>query len=332
MFDIPVAIFIFRRTTGLEQIISRLREVEVSKLYIIADGPRNKQEKIETDLCREKLEKLINWKCEVVKNYASNNRGVFSNIGLGAKWVLEHEEWAIFIEDDNLPEKTFFYFCKELLQKYRFEKKVLWICGTNYLGEYETNVSYMFTQHLLPCGWASWSNKFLDYYDGYLEGLNNAEKIKNFKQSYKNKALFRQQLYSIKRTKYLLEQYPQKSSWDYQMLFSIRANQFYGISPNKNQIKNIGVDSLSEHGGNSWNNEMTKRFCGMSSYELSFPLIHPTTIEIDKKYEKKIANIILMPLRDRVKRIAASILKPFLGLNPYDSMAEYIKRKRHDKI
>ena len=53
---------------------------------------------------------------------------------------------------------------------------------------------------------------------------------------------------------------------------------------------------------------------------------------IKKKYEKKIANIILMPLRDRVKRIAASILKPFLGLNPYDSMAEYIKRKRHDKI
>lgn len=332
MFDIPVTLFIFRRTSGLEKIIGLLREIEASKIYIIADGARNEQEKKETEYCRGTIEKFIDWDCEVVKNYAESNRGVFSNIGLGARWVLEREEWSIFIEDDNLPEKTFFYFCQELLQKYKNEEKILWICGTNYLGKYESEASFMFTQHLLPCGWASWSYKYLKYYDGYLEGLEDKIKLQKFKKSYKNKALYRQQMHSIKRTKRLLEVNPQKCSWDYQMLFSLRANQLYGISPNRNQIRNIGVDEISEHGGNSWENEMTRRFCGMDSSELLFPLKCPINVEIDPIYEKKIANIILQPLKNRIEMYIAKIVKILLGIDPYDSLTDYIKKRgKNDK-
>lgn len=72
------------------------------------------------------------------------------------------------------------------------------------------------------------------------------------------------------------------------MDFALKYYDLYGISPAKNQIKNIGVDEISEHGGTSTMNEMTRRFCTMPSYPLEFPLKHPKEVRIDEVYEKKI--------------------------------------------
>ena len=114
MFDIPIVLFIYRRKSTLPQIVSRIAEVKPKKFYIIADGPRNDKENKEVIECRELVESLITWDCEVIKNYSIENRGVYNNIGGGAQWVFEREEKAIFIEDDNLPEVTFFDYAKEL--------------------------------------------------------------------------------------------------------------------------------------------------------------------------------------------------------------------------
>ena len=327
-FTIPVVLFIFKRIDTTLSIIKRLSQIAPQKIYLIADFGRNADEQNQAIECRKSVEKAINWNCMIVKNYAKNNRGVYKNIGEGAKWVLSQEPCAIFLEDDNLPELSFFKYCEELLCRYNDDTRILWICGTNYLGRYkeQNGYSYIFTQHMLPCGWATWSHKFLKYYDGNLDSLNDAEKIKKFKASYLSNALYQQQLYSINQTKYFLDTIPQKSSWDYQMLFSLRANNLYGISPCSNQIKNIGVDAFSEHGGTSMNFEMTRRLCGMESYELDFPLIHPESVKIDRCYEMLISDILLMPKWGRIKRYFAKIVKRLLGLPPYCSMQDQLKR------
>ena len=97
------------------------------------------------------------------------------------------------------------------------------------------------------------------------------------------------------------------------MCFSVRANDLLGISPAHNQIKNIGVDSLSEHGGVSFTDEMTRRFCGMGSYALEFPLKHPETVLIDPIYEKKIGSIILYPLSWRIRKPFGKIKRKLIG-------------------
>ena len=111
-FDIPVVLLIFKRKDKRTQIIDRVSQVKPKKVYIIADGPRDDSEKKDVLECRAWLEGLIDWDCEVIKNYADTNRGVYENIGEGAKWVFEKEETAIFLEDDNLPEVDFFKFSK----------------------------------------------------------------------------------------------------------------------------------------------------------------------------------------------------------------------------
>lgn len=330
MFDIPIVLLMFKRDK-ITQIIDRIREVKPQKIYLVCDGGRNEEEWELVRKCRELAEKSIDWECQVIKNYADANRGVYGNIGEGAKWVFSQERWAIFLEDDNLPEVTFFRFCKEMLEKYEKDWRILWICGTNYLGKYTPfdGVSYCFTKHLLPCGWASWSEKFLQMYDGNLDGCDNPRIIKNISKQYLNGALYRQCKAEWMREYHRRAAGRRFVSWDFQMDFSIKANSVYGICPTVNQIKNIGVDEVSIHGGNSMNAVMTKRFCGMDSYPIEFPLVHPATVLPDDEFESKIGAVILRPLPLRVRAWINPFVRKLFGIPAGVGTKAYFKRFFH---
>lgn len=314
-FDIPVCLFIFQRKDTVLRIIDRISQVKPQKIYLMSDQGRNEEEKKRVQECRKAVEAAINWNCEVIKDYAAENRGVFENIGMGAMRVFSQEEVAIFLEDDNLPEITFFSYCKQMLEKYKDNDRVVWICGTNYLGKYENSSgeSYMFTQHLLPCGWASWKKKYTKYYDSFFDTFNETIK-ERIKPLYRNNPLYKQQMEVIQREYDRMKNGERFRSWDYQMCLSIRANDLVGISPANNQIKNIGVDAFSEHRGVTFADKMTKRFCGMDSYPLEFPLKEPQTVLIDPIYEKKIGNIILYPLDWRIRKPFGKIKRKIISM------------------
>ncbi len=331
-FNIPVVLFMFKRDKAVE-IVKRIAEVKPQKLYLMADHGRNDEEKKLAENTRAAVEAAIDWDCEVIKNYAEENRGVYENIGEGAKWVLRREKHAIFLEDDNLPEITFFEFCREMLEKYENDTRVLWICGTNYLGDYPSadGASYVFTRHMLPCGWASWSNKFERFYDGKLELCKNPTVMKRVGAVYSEKALYKQYKRSWMGEFYRISSGNRPISWDYQMDLTIKANNLFGICPCQNQIKNIGVDEFSVHGGNSMSLEMTERFCGMNSYPIQFPLKHPATLLVDDVFEKKIGRIMLYPLSMRIRGTFIRGVRALCGV-PYGKSfkAHILKGKKND--
>lgn len=294
-FDIPVAVFMFRRYEKTVQIIKRISEVKPKKLYLISDYGRNEIEIEQVLATRENVEKAIDWECEIIKNYAFENKGVYDRIALGAKWVLEQEDSAIFLEDDNLPEVTFFRFCKEMLERYKDDTRVLWICGTNYMEKYtpEDGSDYVFTQHMLPCGWASWGYKFLKYYDFNFSLFYDSYLRQRTKNIYGNDILYNYDMNRIIGELERIGRGERYISWDFHMAWSLRVHNLYGIAPKYNQIKNIGVDAFSEHGGTSFNIEMTRRFCGIDSFPLEFPLKHPKAVLTDLGFEAKTSAIVL---------------------------------------
>lgn len=328
MFDIPVVLIIFRRCDTMPRIIQRLAKVKPRKVYILADEGRNEKEIEQAHECRKTVESLINWDCEVVKNYAEENRGVYRNIGEGAKWVFEREEKAIFLEDDNLPETSFFRYADEMLEKYETAPEVLWICGTNYVTDMNGKESYAFTQHLLPCGWASWSIKFLKYYDGELSTFRDEAHKRKFYSSYSNRWLAQWQYQSVRNEVERHERTGRFISWDYQMLWSVRSNGLYGVVPLRNQITNIGVDEFSIHGGNSKNNVMTDRFCEVPSKQLDFPLVHPNEIAINKSVEHQLADIICPPHSTVLKSLLSSKMKRLMKQDTAKSWKQILKEMR----
>ncbi|PKM44129.1 MAG: hemolytic protein HlpA [Firmicutes bacterium HGW-Firmicutes-8] len=323
-FDVPVVLFFFKRENKTVDVVKRIGEIKPRKLYLIQDGPRNPEEERKVLLCRKNVEDAISWPCEVIKNYADENKGVYDRIGLGAKWVFSKEETAIFLEDDNLPETTFFRFCKEMLYKYYKDTRVLWVCGTNYLEKYtpEDGSSYMFTQHMLPCGWASWSSKYVKYYDGNLDLLKNNVTLKRIRSTYRNKKMYEYDLERWFRERRFIET-DKALTWDYQMGFTIRVHGLYGVVPTYNQIVNIGADMDSEHGGTSLDLVMTRRFCGIQSFPMSFPLVHPISVLPDPEFERKTEQIVIPPRMILFKVIR--LLKIILRIPLYDSLTETLK-------
>ena len=63
----------------------------------------------------------------------------------------------------------------------------------------------------------------------------------------------------------------------------------------------------------SFTDKMTKRFCGMESHPLEFPLHHPATVLIDPVYEAKIGKIILYPLDWRIRKPFGKLKRKILG-------------------
>ena len=199
-FQIPVVLFIFKRSNTVERILKVLKAANISKLYLFSDGGRTPEETELVNQTREEILKMIDWEVEVIKMFAESNQGVFNQIAMGAKKVFEKEEKAIFLEDDNLPEITFFSYCENMLNKYQDNEKVLWVCGTNYESESKyLDTDYVFTKHMLPCGWASWANKFNKYYLTSFAILDDKKNIKRIKKAYDAKWLYRQQIQNEER-------------------------------------------------------------------------------------------------------------------------------------
>lgn len=330
-FDIPVCLIIFRRAEKAKIILDQLSLIRPSRLYLLGDGPRNEEEAVEVEKCRATIEAAITWDCEVIKNYAQKNRGVYENIAGGAKWVLEREPYAIFLEDDNFPALSFFSYCRELLLKYKDDSRILWICGTNYLGEYEPQdgSDYVFTQLMLPCGWASWSHKFSKYYDGDLSLYRDIYIKDRIKNNYKNKPLLRQNIRSWDMENSRIVAGKKPVSWDFQMAFTLRAHNLLGIAPKYNQIKNIGTDNFSTHGHNSMDNELTRRFCEIEVKEMPSPLKHPKVCQVDLEFEKRTEAIILQPLPMRIKSVIGPFVVKLFGIPDGVRIRDYFKRILH---
>lgn len=327
-FDVPVVLFTFKRSNTLPRIFEVIRMVQPKKIYIFSDGGRNDQEWALVNETRALVLSLIDWPCEVVKMFADTNQGVFNQIGLGAKAVLGQEKEAIFIEDDNLPSVSFFGYCKSMLKRYEESEKVLWVCGTNYECESDyLTTDYVFTKHMLPCGWASWSWKFNKYYETSFSRMNHKQKCKLYK-NYEMKALYFQQIRNFKSEKYREQHGMRFASWDYHMAYSIRLHDLYGIAPKINLIKNIGVDELSTHGGTTLDHPNTSKFCEIPNLEFKKgKLIGPKNIEINKQFEKKTGKIILVPLKIRLLFPLITFMKKLLRIYPNGSLSAKLKRR-----
>lgn len=310
-FDIPVVLFLFKRLDTTLRIIERIRAVAPQKVYLLSDAGRNADEQAQVNRCREAVERAIDWPCDVIKNYAAENRGVHANIGLGAKWVFSQEKWAIFLEDDNLPAISFFEYCKECLKKYEKQEKVFWICGTNYLKECapKNGASVLASKHLMPCGWASWAYKFNKYYDDQMLLTDDPKWPMRIRKNYIDKRVFPQQYLSIWNEMHRKRTNQRYASWDFHTVLSIMYHDLIGIVPQYNQIENIGVDEFSTHGGVSYENVMTSRFCGIPTRELVFPLNLPDVMDLDYSFEKRIGSVILFPLKARIILLLRHVLK-----------------------
>ncbi|WP_204105620.1 MULTISPECIES: glycosyltransferase family 2 protein [Spirulina sp. CCY15215] len=265
----PVAMIVFNRPQTTKKVFEAIRQVKPPVLFLIADGPRPDKpgEDKKCAAVREIIEK-VDWDCQVYKNYSDVNLGCGKRPSTGIDWVFDSVEEAIIIEDDCLPDPSFFRYCQELLDYYRDDERVMTICGLNVqFGENPTDYSYYFSRYNHCWGWASWRRAW-KYFDFDLKVWPEIRE-KNLLQD------ILQDSHAVKSWTHTFDiiSANQLDCWDFQWIFANWVHGGLAITPRENLIKYIGYTEDATHTTNA-----LSQYNQLEVKAMEFPLKHPPFI------------------------------------------------------
>lgn len=162
MLSTPVLLIIFKRPDTTRQVLQAIRQVKPRQLFVAADGPRPDHPD-EAEKCHQTRAVIeeVDWKCEVQTLFQQRNLGCGPGPVTGPvtaiTWFFHNVEQGIILEDDCLPDLSFFRFCEELLDRYRYTEQIMHISGNNFLyGRKRGSASYYFSKYTHVWGWATW--------------------------------------------------------------------------------------------------------------------------------------------------------------------------------
>ena len=277
----PVSLYIFNRPQETARVLNVLREVKPSRLIVHADVPRAHAGK-DADQCREvrALIDTVDWECEVTKNYSDSNLGSFARIVSGLEFVFQRFDRAIILEDDCLPDTSFFPFCDELLDRYGRDTRISMIGGFSNLHRQDYPHSYFFSRYTMSWGWATWRRTWnlVDlgmsaWPETRVHGLDVAVPERWMRKEWIRKydAIYEKKI---------------KNGWDYQLQLCGWTNNMLAIIPKVNLIQNIGFGSAATHTQDSNSGNAQLR-----SSALELPLRHPTDVVRDARADRLIERI-----------------------------------------
>lgn len=238
-----VAFCVFKNLDSTKQVFAKIREAKPPKLYIVADAARSHVagEKEKVEAVRSYIEEHIDWECEVFKNYAQDNMGCGRRISSGLDWVFEKEEQVIILEDDCVPDETFFRYCQEMLEYYKDDERIMMISGNNpYASCYQGDEDYLFSKVPFIWGWASWRRSW-KLYDFDLKSLPENRKSRVFKRVLPTKA------YWVYMAEYESLYRHEFDTWDYQLMYAGILHDKLNIAPRESHVFNIGFSQEATH-------------------------------------------------------------------------------------
>jgi len=277
MFSTPVLFIVFNRPDATLATFNAIREARPSALYIAADGPRQERE---DDLknCAEvrSLVKNIDWECRVQYLFRDKNLGCKISVSTAIDWFFENETEGIILEDDCLPNPSFFIFCQQLLDKYRDDKRVMTICGRNPMGETDIASSYLFSRFNKEWGWASWRRAW-QMHDIEKTCFDLAVTEGVFKRVFDDPEICKY-LHDVNKS----VQYDGHVSWAYPWQFNIISQNGLAVVPAYNLVTNIGLNSGTHFDVGS---NVNRDVFNIKTYTIPFPLKHPAFVFPDMKYD-----------------------------------------------
>jgi hypothetical protein len=191
--------------------------------------------------------------------------GCKKRVSSGIDWVFEQVEEAIILEDDCLPDPSFFRFCQESLQHFRHDARIGMISGDNFqLGRASMTDSYYFSKYIHIWGWASWRDRW-QAYDvdmGLWPQVREQGRIEDLVLE-KSEAPFWQSIFErVYRGEI--------DTWDYQWVFANWCMGRMNILPSVNLISNIGFGAEATH------TTASSPLANLPTRAMTFPLTHPT--------------------------------------------------------
>ncbi|WP_236847099.1 hypothetical protein [Brachyspira catarrhinii] len=185
MFETPILFIIFKRKDTALKVLEIIKQVKPKYLYIAADGWRDEDEKIKCLETREAILNTIDFECNLKTLFREENVGCCYGPVNAINWFFENVEQGIILEDDCLPEISFFDYCEKLLNYYKDNERIMHIAGENPLDRKVGDASYYFATVMHGCGFATWRRAWR-YNDPDMKSFTLKDLSKTLRKRYKD--------------------------------------------------------------------------------------------------------------------------------------------------
>lgn len=310
----PVVLIAFRRPDVTRRNLEVLRQVRPEQLFIVADGPRpdRPDEARQCEAVRALFDK-IDWPAKVERKLADRNLGLEANVELGLDWVFSQVDRAIVLEDDCIPDPSFFRYADELLDRYADDKRVWQIGGDTHLVPQEMfgGHSYGFSTWASVWGWATWADRWRDHRSEFNRDHAGAEdRVDETPRT----APAQRTHTAVPHPDALVTEAARKHftfvstepdgdryGWDHHWWVTIMSRQGLSIMPCVNLVEHDGYGEGATHTRASKDPE--------PALSLDFPLEHPPAVELNRDIEGEL-ELVLLRTDGRLSRLARRLIRP----------------------
>lgn len=239
-----VVFIVFNRPELTARVLARIREARPPMLLVVCDGPRSSHpedgEKVAA--VRRVIAEGVDWPCELLTNYSETNLGCRERPASGIRWAFSLVEEAIVLEDDCLPDPSFFSFCESMLERFRDEERVLHINGTNFIaGHTRPSASYFFSKYVWVWGWATWRRAW-QHYDYTMSSWDDRRAL--LCQSFDSR---REQAFWMFTFEEARRDWQVAQAWDFPWIYSCWTRGGLAVTPAVNLVENLGFGPDATH-------------------------------------------------------------------------------------
>ncbi len=283
----PVVLFAFNRPELTAKVFEVIRKAKPEKLFVIVDGPRTNNSS-DTPLSKEVIEIVsdVDWDCDAIFEISETNMGIRKRFVSGLGLVFSQVEEAIIVEDDCLPDLSFFSFQQEMLSKYKNDSSIGLVCGFNPLGASPEVISpYFFSVFSSVWGWGTW-RRVWDTYDPHAEEWLTPGGREAVESCIETKSARRFWGHNFD----LVSRNHEYSTWDYQIVFNQFINRRLNIFPRTSLVSNIGFSINANH-----TMDVNHPLALVKSQEISGSFMHDVpkvaNSRFDRRLEKELFNL-----------------------------------------
>lgn len=307
----PILLIAFNRPELTRRALAEIRQQRPGRLYFAVDGPRDPSEHPrDVARCKEtrELAATVDWPCEVFTRFSDHNQGCGRGASNAIGWFFERVESGIVLEDDCLPDKSFFPYCAELLERFRDRPEVMHICGNNFgsplIPGACRGASYGYGRFAQVWGWASWARAWQHF------RFNVTTEVEDF--GHFNIRGVDRILRRVHQTRVRSTTGPARlDSWGYPWQFAVLRNGGVCVVPSTNLISNLGFGEDATHTVNA-----DAAAACIPLEQLSFPLIHPPAIADNPAINRIYAAHMLGDAKRHRRKKFKAWLRRITGRNP----------------
>lgn len=315
----PVVIFGFARPDSLKLVFERVRAAKPSCLFLVLDYPREgREDDVEGWKKSKQVFEGVDWSCEVHRNYAMANMGCRDRIESGISWAFEFVDRLMILEDDCVPDPTFFRFTAELLEKYHNDTRVGMICGCDehfHVKQIDFHGdSYYFDRFSSIWGWATWKRVWqmhdpkMMYWPELKKRWGLMDGVFRNKRATQERMLYTDRL--ANRT---------AGTWDGVWATTVYKENLLCIHPIVNLITNYGCGQSSRSDNKRkksvwWGKPCKNPWDRRPTEPIKFPLQHPITMlpHIESERWRFIDSGAILTLRGRIFVMVKRLIKTFI--------------------